>query len=123
MFALSQLESLGLNITTSKITNTEDTECLPGTVVDIFPPAGTEVERNSQVKLLISTTEQLTLVPDVTKMDITQAINILAQNNLGYETNMIDSGYSIQKDMVLGQYPLKGNYIPPGSKVTLFVGK
>ena len=123
LFALSQLESLGLNITTSKITNTENTEYLPGTVVDIFPPAGSEVERNSQVKLLISTAEQLILVPDVTKMDITQAINILTQNNLDYETNMIDSGYSIQKDMVLGQYPLKGNYIPPGSKVTLFVGK
>ena len=123
LFALSQLESLGLNITTSKITNTENTEYLPGTVVDIFPPAGSEVERNSQVKLLISTAEQLILVPDVTKMDITQAINILTQNNLDYETNMIDSGYSIQKNMVLGQYPLKGNYIPPGSKVTLFVGK
>ncbi len=120
LFALSQLESLGLNITASKITKPE---CLPGTVVDIFPPAGSEVERNSQVKLLISTAEQLTLVPDVTKMDITQAINILTQNNLGYEINMIDSGYSVQKDMVLGQYPLKGNYIPPGSKVTLFVGK
>jgi serine/threonine-protein kinase len=120
LFALSQLESLGLNITAIKITNAE---FLPGTVVGIFPPAGSEVERNSHVELLISTVEKLNLVPDVTKMDITQAIKILTQNNLDYEINMIDSGYSVQKDMVLGQYPLKGNYIPPGSKVTLFVGK
>ncbi|MEF9426796.1 MAG: PASTA domain-containing protein [Candidatus Mariimomonas ferrooxydans] len=122
VYASNHLESLGVNVITSKIPLTEDIS-QPGLVVSVIPQPGTSIIAGSTVELKISTSELLNEVPDITGLDLEQAKEKLGTLGIGIEIIYIDTDYSVQQGEVLDQLPLPGNYISLNSSVVLFIGK
>lgn len=122
VYASNHLESMGINVTTSKTPLTEETS-LPGLVVSVIPQPGTSIKSGSTVELKISTSEPLSEVPDITGLDLEQASERLRLLGIGIEISYIDTDYSFQYGEVLDQLPLPGHFISLDSSVVLFVGK
>ncbi|MES0341630.1 MAG: PASTA domain-containing protein, partial [Candidatus Humimicrobiaceae bacterium] len=122
VYASNHLESLGINVITSKIPLTEDIS-QPGLVVLVIPQPGTSIIAGSTVELKISTSELLNEVPDITGLNLEQAKEKLGILGIGIEIIYIDTDYSVQQGEVLDQLPLPGNYIALNSSVVLFIGK
>jgi len=119
--ASDYLKSLGLIVISSKAPLT-DMVNEPGIVMKVIPSPGSKFKVNSVVKLVISTSEQLVPVPDLMKLSLEQAINVLDSSDINYYISYINPDYSVQEGTVLGQYPEAGTYISPTSSVILFVG-
>ncbi len=119
-YVFSNLESLGLKVATSRKT---DTTVPAGTVVEIVPVPGTELDKDDVVKIYISTNEQLTEVPFMVNKNIQEAASLLESLGLKYEVSYIDVSYSIQKDSVLSHLPEAGEQVSPNDFIILFVGR
>ena len=91
--------------------------------MEVIPSQGTEVDVNSVVELVISTSELLVPVPDLVQLSLEQAKNNLDSDNINYEISYINTDYSVQEGTVLGQNPEAGTYISPGSSIILFIGR
>ncbi len=119
LFAKSHLRSLGLKIITGK---KHDTSYLPGTVVETYPPPGTEIDTGSTINVYISTTQEMLTVPNLMQASLEEAVNTLSSLGISYEIREVEASYSVQKGLILGQFPEAGKYILSGSQVILFVG-
>jgi eukaryotic-like serine/threonine-protein kinase len=86
-----------------------------GTVIGTDPPTGTEVERGSQVTLVVSQGTNQVTVPNVEGMGRDQAIAIIAQAGLRPVIDVED----LFKDQVKKQEPDPGTVVPRGSPVRL----
>jgi serine/threonine-protein kinase len=86
-----------------------------GTVIGTDPPTGTEVERGSQVTLVVSQGTNQVTVPNVEGMGRDQAIAIIAQAGLRPVIDVED----LFKDEVKKQEPDPGTLVPRGSPVRL----
>jgi eukaryotic-like serine/threonine-protein kinase len=86
-----------------------------GTVIGTDPPTGTEVERGSQVTLVVSQGTNQVTVPNVEGMGRDQAIAIIAQAGLRPVIDVED----LFKDQVKKQEPDPGTLVPRGSPVRL----
>ena len=120
--ASNHLESMGINVITSKTPLTEEIS-QPGLVVLVMPQPGTSIKVGSSVELKISTSEPLREVPDLTGLDLEKASERLKLLGIGIEISYIDTDYSFQAGEVLDQLPLPGYYISMDSPVILFIGK
>lgn len=120
--ASNHLKSLGLIVISSKAPLTGIVN-EPGIVMKVIPSQGTEVDVNSVVELVISTSELLVPVPDLVQLSLEQAKNILDSDNINYEISYINTDYSVQEGTVLGQNPEAGTYISPSSSIILFIGR
>ncbi|HAX17648.1 MAG TPA: Stk1 family PASTA domain-containing Ser/Thr kinase [Actinobacteria bacterium] len=119
MFASSSLKSLGFELTAEKIPSTA---FAPGTVINTFPVPGTELPYGSFIKVFISTSEEMIEIPDITKLNLENAVSILESMGISYETGYTTVMHSIQKNIVLSQYPESGSYITPSEKLLLIIG-
>ena len=86
-----------------------------GAVIGTDPPTGTEVERGSQVTLVVSQGTNQVTVPNVEGMGRDQAIAIIAQAGLRPVIDVED----LFKDQVKKQEPDPGTLVPRGSPVRL----
>jgi beta-lactam-binding protein with PASTA domain/serine/threonine protein kinase len=86
-----------------------------GAVIGTDPPTGTEVERGSQVTLVVSQGTNQVTVPNVEGMGRDQAITIIAQAGLRPVIDVED----LFKDEVKKQEPDPGTLVPRGSPVRL----
>jgi len=120
LYAISQLESMGLHVMVNKIPNPD---YQPGKVLSISPLAGTQVKEGDTINIYIATTEQMIQLPDVTQLSADKAISILQNLNILYDISYVDAQYEIQKNLVLNQYPSPNTYISIGEKIILFIGK
>lgn len=120
LYAKSQIEALGLKVSVSRTT---DISSNPGTILALKPSPGSKVEENSTVELIIATNLELIPTPDLVGMSLSNAANLLNENNIIFETSYIQTDYSVQKDTVLAQDPLPGTTIPQGGSMILFIGK
>ncbi len=120
--ASNHLKSLGLIVISSKKPLSDITD-EAGKVMEVIPSQGTEVDVNSVVELVISTSELLVPVPDLVQLSLEQAKNNLDSDNINYEISYINTDYSVQEGTVLGQNPEAGTYISPGSSIILFIGR
>jgi len=126
--ASNYLKSLGFIVISSKkplsdITDEPGKINEAGKVMEVIPSQGTEVDVNSVVELVISTSELLVPVPDLVQLSLEQAKNNLDSDNINYEISYINTDYSVQEGTVLGQNPEAGTYISPGSSIILFIGR
>jgi len=121
IYASNYLKSLDLLVTSSKAPCTDRID-EPGKIIELIPSPGSVVEVKSMVELVISTSEPLVLVPDLLQNSFNQVKNILDSRNISYEISYIDTDYSVQKGVVLGQNPAADTYISPDSSIILFVG-
>jgi len=122
IFASNHLESIGINVMTSKIPLTgEITQ--PGLVVSVIPQPGTSIKAGSTVELNISTSEPLNEVPDIIGLDLEQAIERLELLGIGIVISYVETDYSFQQGEVIDQLPLPGHYISLDSSIVLFISK
>ena len=122
IFASNHLESMGINVITSKIPLTGEIS-QPGFVVSVIPQPGTSIKAGSTVELKISTSELLSEVPDIIGLDLEQAIERLELLGIGIVISYVETDYSFQQGEVIDQLPLPGHYISLDSSVVLFIGK
>jgi len=122
VYASNHLESMGINVITSKTPLTEEIS-LPGLIVSVIPQPGTSIKAGSTVELKISTSEPLSEVPDLVGLDLEQASERLKLLGIGIEISYIDADYSFQYGEILDQLPLPGYFISLDSSIVLFVGK
>ena len=117
--ASNELGQKGLSIT---LVSQADETIEKGRVVGTDPPAGTEVEKNAVVKLIISDGPAPVAVPDVGGLDELDAINKLtAAGFVPTVTRTESAAATVGK--VLSQNPLKGVKAAKKSTVTIEVGK
>jgi len=119
LFAVSHLQSLGLELDTEMVT---DYTLPPGTITGTNPPPGTEVEPGSVVQIMISINQEMIPVPNLGQLEIGIAINTLESVALNYEIREVEASYSVQKGLVLSQFPEPGSTVFPNSTVIIFVG-
>ena len=122
LYAKSQIEMLGLKVSTGKMTVT-DTAILPGTVLALNPAPGSQVEENSIVELIIATNLELIPTPDLIGMSLSNAAGLLNEKGIVFEISYVQADYSVQKDTVLAQEPGPGTSLFQGGAMILFVGK
>lgn len=116
---LSSLESQGFEIIIEK---TPDKNTVPGTIISTLPGPGSEVRKGSILKVTISSNEEMIEVPDVTKLNLENAVSILESMGINYEIGNTPILHNIQKNIVQSQYPEAGNYISPQEKLLIIVG-
>ncbi|MCX6411025.1 MAG: Stk1 family PASTA domain-containing Ser/Thr kinase [Actinobacteria bacterium] len=117
--ATAQIEALGLLVTTVEDSSDGVAE---GNVISQAPSGGVGVKTGSTVTLTISKGKQTGTVPNVTKMDITNAQNTLIAAGLvlGSETQANDAAPVGQ---VISQDPAAGTVLPQGGFVNVVVSK
>lgn len=118
-YVASQLQSLGLNLDTEMVTHYSYT---PGSVIETLPQPGSAVEIGSIVKIYIATNQEMVNVPNLYQMNLTQAAEALGSITLKYEVKEITSAYSVQKGLILFQYPAAGDSVFLNSTVIIFIG-
>ncbi len=118
-YALSNLNSLGFEVEAEMVT---DYTLPPGTVTGTSPSPRSEAEAGSQIKLLISVNQEMIPVPNLSQQELQIAIDSLQEIALYYEIREVESTYSVQRGLVLSQFPKPGTTVFPNSTVILFVG-
>ncbi len=98
-----------------------DPEVVAGTVIESDPPADTDVEAKSFVKIVISNGQEQAQVPILTGISLEEAERRLKDRGLevGFITNQLDP--DIPLDQVISQNPVAGEPVPVGSTVDLVV--
>jgi len=116
--ARSQLENLGLIVNVDS-TNSDEPQ---GTVVDQDPVAGTDVNRNDRVTIVVSNGAGTVVVPDVIGQPKDTAINILKARGLTVQVVKQDTDNQNDDKRVLDQAPSSGSQARSGDLVTIYVG-
>ena len=117
--ATAQLQALGLVVTTVQDSSDSVAE---GNVISQAPSSGVQVKPGSTVTLTISSGKKASTVPNVTKMDVTNAQNTLIAAGLvlGSQTQANDPAPVGQ---VISQDPAAGTSLPAGGSVNVVVSK
>ncbi|MEI7439935.1 MAG: PASTA domain-containing protein, partial [Thermoleophilia bacterium] len=117
--ATAQIEALGLVVTTVEDSSSS---VAVGNVISQAPSAGVDVKPGSTVTLTVSKGKQTSTVPNVTKMDITNAQNTLIAAGLvlGSQSEANDAAPIGQ---VISQDPAAGTSLPQGGFVNVVVSK
>jgi len=117
--ATAQVEALGLVVTTVEDSSSS---VAVGNVISQAPSAGVDVKPGSTVTLTVSKGKQTSTVPNVTKMDITNAQNTLIAAGLvlGSQSEANDAAPIGQ---VISQDPAAGTSLPQGGFVNVVVSK
>ena len=115
-----QLESAGLQVS---VTEREDANKDPGTVLEMSPAAGTEVSKGATVDLIVAKEPKQVQVPDVTNTDVNDAVSALEQ--AGFRVHQKDKKVTTpdEDNIVTAQDPPGGQKHDRGSKVTITVGR
>ena len=115
--AKAQIEALGLVV---EVVEDASDSVAEGNVIAQAPSSGVQVKPGSTVTLTVSTGAKGSTVPDVTKMDVTNAQNTLVAAGLvlGAQTEASDASPA---GTVIAQDPAPGTSLPPGSSVNVTV--
>jgi beta-lactam-binding protein with PASTA domain/tRNA A-37 threonylcarbamoyl transferase component Bud32 len=94
-----------------------------GNVSAQSPSAGTDAPKGSTVTITVSSGPSTTTVPDEVGQEKQVAMDDLKAN--GFKVKVVNTAVSDpgQENIVQDQDPSGGNQAPPGSTVTIFVGK
>jgi serine/threonine-protein kinase len=95
------------------------TKVLEGSVIRSDPGAGTAIERESKVTLIVSKGPEEKTVPDVVGSDQEDAASRLSKEGLTVVVREKASGEPV--DTVVDQSPAAGQLVDEGSTVTIFV--
>jgi serine/threonine-protein kinase len=115
--AQSQLRDAGLGYRV--LQETSDTVAA-GKVTRTDPPAGSQVEKGTEIKLYVSTGKEQVQIPDVSGQDPVTAANTLGARDLLVE-QVTQPSDTVDQGKVIGTNPPAGTAVPKGSKVQLIV--
>jgi eukaryotic-like serine/threonine-protein kinase len=116
--AKAKLESAGL---VPKVERSASTEFDKGIVMDQRPDAGSRVQKDDQVTIIVSTGFPKVAVPDVVGKSYGTAVKLLDDANLKWERKGVFSGKP--QGQVLAQDPPAGETVNEGTTVVLNVSK
>jgi serine/threonine-protein kinase len=120
--AAAALEELGL-VPVGPVSQASDT-IEEGLVIGTQPPAGTSVDPESEVTIIVSSGSGQVEVPDVRCLPVDAALNQLDNEGLeGFVSEERRPTSCPTPDMVAEQTPLPGSFLDPGDTVTLFLGE
>jgi eukaryotic-like serine/threonine-protein kinase len=92
-----------------------------GHVIDTSPPNGTFVQKNSVVKVFVSTGAAKVSVPDVRGKQVAAAASILEGENL--QVNEVSENSTQPSGQVVKENPPPGTKVAPGTTVTLYYSR
>jgi serine/threonine-protein kinase len=117
--ASNQLQALGFAVARKDVDSNQPKD----TVVDQSPSPGTSVSPGSTITLSVSKGPKTSGVPDVTSQDQASAQQQLTAS--GFRVHIVTQPVtdSSQDGIVLSQDPAGGTQAPPGTVVTIVVGK
>ncbi len=116
--AKAKIEEAGL---TPQVLRRPDDTVPAGQVADQNPAGGAKINKTSTVTLIVSTGIAQVAVPGVVGLDLTSAVQALAQKGFNSKIRRIYSGE--QQDTVTGQLPAAGDRVDKGSTVTINVSR
>jgi beta-lactam-binding protein with PASTA domain/predicted Ser/Thr protein kinase len=117
--ASSILQGAGFAVATKRV----DDNSAKGTVVDQNPAPGTSQVPGTTITLSVSRGPKTSDVPDVTSQDQASAQDVLKAAGFKVRVEPQDVTDPSQDGVVLSQTPTGGTQAPPGSTVTIVVGK
>ena len=118
--ARAALEEQGLRpVFEARETSDED----PGEVLEQQPTPGTEVEEGSEVRVVVAEAPPEVDVPDVLDLREEEARSQLEEADLRVRRRRVDTAVLEEDGVVLEQDPPAGGTLPPGSRVTIVVGR
>jgi eukaryotic-like serine/threonine-protein kinase len=105
------------------VSEREDAEAEPGTVLEQDPPAGTQIAKGGTVELVVATAPAEVPVPGV--IDETENDAVQALEDAGFEVNVEEEAAATPEEdgLVLAQDPSPETPRPRGSEVTITVGR
>ena len=121
VLASQQLGAKGFTVTTEQ----QPSESLPvGKVIATDPAAGTQAEKGSAVKLIVSAGAAPVAVPQVEGLTESQARDKLQAAGFQQKVSQQDVPFGSALDgKVMTQSPAAGENVPKGATITLIVGK
>jgi serine/threonine-protein kinase len=120
--AEAQLEDLGLRVT---FTEREDQDKDPGTVLEMSPAAGAQVQKDATVNLVVAKEPKQVDVPDVVgdgTTSVNDAVDALEQAGFRVRQKEKKVDTPDEDSMVISQDPKAGEKRDKGSRVTITVG-
>jgi serine/threonine-protein kinase len=117
--ASSQLQALGFAVARKNVDSSEPAN----TVLDQSPGAGTSQAPGTTITLTVSKGPKTKAVPDVTSQDQATAQSILTSAGFTVRVVTQDTNDSSQDGIVLNQTPTGNTQAPPGTRVTIVVGR
>ncbi len=118
--ASSTLQAQGLSVARGQDVESDQPA---GTVVDQSPAAGTSVAPGTSVTLRVSKGPSTSAVPDVTSLAQTDAVQQLRASGFRVRIVSQDVDDPNQDGIVQAQDPAGGSQSPPGTTVTISVGR
>jgi len=94
-----------------------------GTVLDCFPPEGTEIKPNKEVRVRVSKGLEIFTVPYVKGLDKISAKDIIELNGLVLSSVTEEFSDSIASGIVISQDPTAESPVQKGDKVNLVISK
>ena len=118
--ARQAIEELGLRpVFSSRETDEED----PGQVLEQQPAPGSEVQDGTAVRVVVAEAPPEVDVPDVVSLREDEARSQLENADLRVRRRRVDTDVLEEDGVVLEQDPPAGGSLPPGSRVTIVVGR
>ena len=118
--AREALEQEGLRpVFSSRETDAED----PGEVLEQQPAPGSEVQEGAEVRVVVAEAPPEVDVPDVVDLREDEARSQLENADLRVRRRRVDTDVLEEDGVVLEQDPPAGGTLPPGSRVTIVVGR
>jgi serine/threonine-protein kinase len=117
--AVERIRGRGLEPSVSE----EESSQPAGKVISQSPDAGTKVEPESSVSIVVSSGEELAAVPNLIGKERREAVEAVRAAGLVPLVEEEETGVTTQIGRVTDQFPPPGQELAPGSEVTLVVGK
>jgi serine/threonine-protein kinase len=117
--AYSQLQSAGFSVQRRYVADTQPRD----TVIDENPPGNTQQAPGTTITLSVSKGPSTVAVPDVINNFVDDATSTLQGQGFTPIVNYQDTSDVNEDGMVLAQDPPGGTMVPPGSSVTITVGR
>jgi serine/threonine-protein kinase len=114
-----QLEELEL---TAEVTEESSDTVEAGVVISQDPEAGSSVEKESSVELVVSSGQAMVTVPELSGMTQEEAQQALTAAKLTFSVESLENP-DAEPGTVLGQDPAAGTEVPEQSQVKIFVSK
>ena len=92
-----------------------------GTVISTDPPAGEKVGAKTTITVLVSSGQELSLMPDVSGMTEQEAILAITKAKLTPGTNTESDSATVAKNMVISSDPAANTQVPAGTVVKLVI--
>jgi serine/threonine-protein kinase len=118
--ARAALEAQGLRpVFSSRETDDEE----PGQVLEQEPASGSQVQEGAEVRVVVAEAPPEVDVPDVVDLHEEEARSQLETAELRVRRRRVDTDVLEEDGVVLDQDPPSGGTLPPGSRVTIIVGR